>query len=263
VITAKVRWEAVKQLIEKEAGPVRAAQQISEGRNSEISVIIRTDTDTLFVKGRKTSHPQAWTQERERSINPSLGHIAPRLQWFASDGEWELLGFEYIPGKHADYSPGSPDIPKVTRVLLDLQQVSCPDIELKRAEQRWATYTETPELFAGACLLHTDWTPSNVLVSDRAYLVDWAWPTKGAGWIDPACLAVWLIASGHRPPVAEAWAAHIPSWKNAPAHALDEFASVQARMWVDIAAESSEPWKRNLAHAARRWAIHRELPHRQ
>jgi thiamine kinase-like enzyme len=258
VITGKVRWEAVKKLIEKEAGPIRSARQISEGRNSEISVIVHTDTGAVFVKGRRGSHAQAWTQKRERAINPSVRHISPCLKWSASDDEWELLGFEYISGRHADYSPGSPDIPKVVRTMLDLQQVACPDIELKQAEQRWAAYTQAPELFAGACLLHTDWNPGNVLVSDRAYLVDWAWPTKGASWIDPACWAVWLIASCHSPTTAESWAAHIPSWKTAPAHALDEFARTQARVWADIAAESSETWKENLARAARQWATHRD-----
>lgn len=72
--------------------------------------------------------------------------------------------------------------------------------------------------------------PGNVLVNGRAYLVDWAWPTRGAAWIDPACLAVWLIASGHSPYSAESCAARVPSWQSAPADALDEFARVQALM---------------------------------
>ena len=117
---------------------------------------------------------------------------------------------------------------------------------------------ESPWHWAGTCLLHTDWSPGNVLVGGRAYLVDWAWPTRGAAWIDPACLAVWLIASGHSPHSAESWAARIPSWQNAPAGALDEFARVQALMWAGIAADSSEPWTKNLARASRQWDAHRE-----
>jgi hypothetical protein len=258
VITGKADWATVKKLIETRTGPVRTAEQISDGRNSEISVIIHADTGMVFVKGRMTNHPQAWTQRREESINPSVCRISPRLLWSASDGEWELLGFEYTPGRHADYSPGSPDIMKVIQSLRELQQITCPNIDLKRAEQRWAVYTETPELFAGTCLLHTDWNPSNILVNDRAYLVDWAWPTKGADWIDPACLTVWLVASGHSPASAESWAARIPSWKRAPAYALDEFARSQALMWTGIAAESAEPWKEAITHAALQWATHRD-----
>ena len=90
-----------------------------------------------------------------------------------------------MPGAHADYSPGSLDIPKVIAALLQLQELTCPDIDLKQADQRWASYTSAPDLLVGTSLLHTDWSPGNVLVNERAYLVDWAWPTKGAAWIDP------------------------------------------------------------------------------
>ena len=258
MITGKANWEEARNLIEKETGPVRTVTELSEGRNSEISVIIRTDGDVTFVKGRKAGHPRAWTQERERIINPLVRHISPALKWSAVNANWDLLGFEYIPGAHADYSPGSIDIPKVITTLLQLQEITCPDIDVKQADQRWASYTSTPDLLVGTSLLHTDWSPGNVLVNGRAYLVDWAWPTRGAAWIDPACLAVWLIASGHTPRSAESWAAQIPSWQSAPASALDEFARVQALMWDGIAADSSEPWTRNLARASRQWASHRE-----
>ena len=258
MITGKASWEDARELIEKETGPIRAVTEVSEGRNSEISVIVRAGDDATFVKGRKADHPQAWTQERERIINPWVRHISPWLKWSSRDTEWDLLGFEYIPGARADYSPGSPDIPKVTRTLLQLQEISCPGIDVKRADQRWAAYTGTPELLSGNCLLHTDWSPGNILVNERAYLLDWAWPTRGAAWIDPACWVVWLIASGHDPRSAESAAARIPSWQYAPAPALDEFARVQAAMWAGIAAGSSESWTRSLARASGLWARHRD-----
>jgi hypothetical protein len=258
MIAGKADWGEARNLIEKETGPIRAVTEISEGRNSEISVIIRTDRDVTFVKGRKADHRQAWTQERERIINPLVRHVSPALKWSIVNADWDLLGFEYMPGDHADYSPGSLDIPKVMTVLRRLQEITCPGIEVKRADQRWASYTSSPDLLAGASLLHTDWSPGNVLVSERAYLVDWAWPTRGAAWIDPACLVVWLIASGHTPRSAEAWAAQIPSWQSAPADSLDEFARVQALMWEGIAADSSEPWTNNLARASRLWTRYRE-----
>lgn len=258
MITGKANWEEARNLIEEETGPIRAVTELSEGRNSEISVIIRTDSDATFVKGCRASHRQAWTQERERIINPLVRHISPALKWSTVNADWDLLGFEYIPGAHADYSPGSPDIPKVITVLLQLQEITCPDIDVKQADQRWASYTRAPDLLAGTSLLHTDWSPGNVIVNECANLVDWAWPTRGAAWIDPACLAVWLIASGHTPRSAESCTAQIPSWQSAPARALDEFARVQALMWDGIAADSSEPWTKNLAQASRQWASHRE-----
>lgn len=258
MITAKVSWEDVRKLIETQTGPIRTATPISEGRNSEISVIVRTDDDEFFVKGRHADHPQAWTQAREKAVNPSVRYIAPALKWSVEDAGWNLLGFEYLRGERANYSPGSKDLPKIVRTLRALQQIPCPDgVELKRAEDRWAAYTDKADLFAGDHLLHTDWTPGNVLINDRAYLVDWAWPTRGAGWIDPACWVVWLIAEGHEPHVAEEWGALVPSWDTAPPDGLEEFARVQAAMWEGIAAESSEPWTRQVARAARLWAMHR------
>lgn len=258
MITGKVNWEDVRKPVEKETGPIRTVKHVSEGRNSEISVIVRTDNEAIFVKGRKTDHPQAWTQDRERIINPYVRHISPRLKWSSSNDEWDLLGFEYIPGAHVNYAPGSADISKVLRTLRQLQEIPPPDIQMKQADQRWAAYTGTPGLLAGTNLLHTDWSPGNILVNDRAYLVDWAWPTKGAGWIDPACWSVWLIASGHTPDSAESWAARIPSWQNAPARALDEFARIQTLMWDGIAADSTEPWTKSLAQASRQWARYRD-----
>lgn len=257
MITGKADWEEVRPLIEKETGPIHHVTEISGGRNSEISVIVHAK-DSTFVKGRKSDHPQAWTQERERAINPVVRHVAPALKWSALSDEWDLLGFEYLPGFKVDYSPGSPDLAAVVSTMLDLQGTSCPDgVEVKHAEQRWAAYTDKPGLLAGGALLHTDWSPGNVLISDRAYLVDWAWPTRGAAWIDPACWLVWLIACGHSAVSAEQWAGRIPSFRGAPASVLDEFARVQGRMWGDIAGDSSEEWKASLAGASRAWAVHR------
>jgi hypothetical protein len=259
MINGKTDLEDVRELIEKEIGPFHVVKQVSDGLNSEVSAIVRTDDDITFIKGRKAGHPWAWTQERERAINPAVRHISPCLKWSVRNDTWDLNGFEYVPGRHADYSHGSADIPKVVSALQQLQEIPCPDVELKQADQRWASYTDTPELFTGTCLLHTEWTPGNVLVSRRAYLVDWAWPTRGAAWIDPACWIVWLIASGHTPRSAEQCAALIPSWQDAPARSLDEFARVQARMWAGIAAESSEPWTKSLAAASSLWSSHRDI----
>jgi hypothetical protein len=259
MINGKASVEDFRELIEKETGPFDVVRHVAEGRNSEVSVIIRAGDDPTFVKGLRADHPRAWTQQRERAVNPAVRHISPFLKWSVRNDTWDLNGFEHVPGRHADYSPGSRDIPKVVSTLRQLQEIACPDMEMKHAPQRWASYTDTPELFAGTFLLHTEWTPGNVLVSDRAYLVDWAWPTKGAAWIDPACWAVWLIASGHSPRSAENHAALIPSWQDAPEKSLDEFARAQARMWAEIAAESSEPWTKSLATASALWTSHRDI----
>jgi hypothetical protein len=257
MMNGKASLEEARELIEKETGPFRVIRHVAEGRNSEISAVIQAGDDITFIKGLKAGHPRAWTQERERAVNPAVRRISPALKWSARDDRWDLNGFECVPGHHADYTRGSADITRVAATLRQLQEIPCPDMEMKQATRRWASYTDTPELLDGTSLLHTEWTPGNVLVGDRAYLVDWAWPTKGATWIDPACWVVWLIASGHPPDSAEGCAAQLPSWRDAPGASVTEFARVQARMWAGIAAESTEPWTRSLATASARWASHR------
>ncbi|MFI9153034.1 protein kinase [Streptomyces sp. NPDC053367] len=137
-----------------------------------------------------------------------------------------------------------------------------PDDGSPHIEQRFAEYVDTPadaELLSGEALLHTDWHPDNVLiVSGAARLVDWAWPTRGAPWIDAACWVVWLVSAGHTVPDAEQWAATTSAWSSASRRALDVFASAQERLWVGIAADASDvAWIQGLAAAARKWAAYR------
>ncbi|MGH3850608.1 MAG: hypothetical protein ACRDRT_13045, partial [Pseudonocardiaceae bacterium] len=253
VMAARIDWENVRGLIEEQTGPVLAAEPATEGLNSEIAVTVRTSDGATFVKGLRSDHRRVWTQQREAEINPYVLHIAPRLRWHIETDGWNLLGFEHIPGRRVDYSSRSPDLPKVVHVMRRLGEIPCPALTIKQAEQRWSSYTDTPELFAGEHLLHTEWSPGNVVVNGAAQLVDWAWPTRGAGWIDPACWVVWLVASGHSPQSAEGWAARVPAWHAAPRGCLDAFARAQAGMWKGIAQDGPEPWTQRMSISARKW----------
>ncbi len=113
-------------------------------------------------------------------------------------------------------------------------------------------------IFAGTTLTHTDWMPDNVLISHgRAWLVDWAWATPGAGWIDPAFWLLRLVAHGHTIEQPEAHAGRMPEYAAAdPAH-LDVFARANVNMWSKIAGANPIPWAKTMAQAARAWAQHR------
>lgn len=256
-MTARSDWKDVRSLIEKHTGPVLAAEPVTEGLNSEIAVVVHTSLGAIFVKGLRGDHRWVRTQQREAEINPYVLQVAPRLLWHVETDGWNLLGFERVQGRRADYSPGSLDLPKVVQVIRQLGEIPCPDLPLKVAQQRWSSYTDAPELFAGDHLLHTEWNPGNVVINNVAHLVDWAWPTRGAAWIDPACWVVWLVASGHSLQSAEDWAAQIPAWHSAPRDSLDSFARVQAAMWEGIAQDGPESWAQRVAGAARQWAEHR------
>lgn len=125
--------------------------------------------------------------------------------------------------------------------------------ELKRTEQRWASYADegTADLFAGTTLLHTDLAPHNVLIDNRPHVIDWAWPTQGAAFIDPHVLAIRLMQAGHTAEQAVNWVSRVPSWRKAPRTALVAFSAASVRSWREIAQADPQPWKVAMAgHAA-------------
>lgn len=261
----RVSWEDLPEptrtAIAGHTGPIRQVRPVSTGMNSALAVVVDTDQGQVFVKGIRNDNPGVVAQEREAAINPHVRAVAPVVLWQLTDAEgWHVLGFEYVDGRVADYRPGSADLPLVLDTLRTLGNAVCPDLPtVKDAGKRWASYLDDSadvELFAGDALLHTDYNPDNFLVTThgRAYLIDWAWPTRGAAWIDPCCLLIRMIAAGHDPREAERSVSEVPAWRTASPRALDVFARACVRMWESIAEHDPQPWKQRMADAAREWA---------
>jgi hypothetical protein len=253
---------AVRDLVEARTGPVRAARTVTAGLNSQLAAVLDTENGPLFLKGLRTDHRGVARQRREAMINPCVLSLSPQLYWQAEGAGWNLLAFAYIPGaRHADYSPESADLPTVVRVINRLQQIRCPDLPVKRAEQRWAAYVDDDTdlaLLAGTTLLHTDFNPLNVLMTaDGAWIIDWAWPTRGAAFIDPACFLLRLMLGGHTAPQAEGWAAQFISWSTTPQEAIKVFAVACARLYDEIGCDDPQPWKKTLDAVAQDWALYR------
>lgn len=252
----------VRAAVGKHTGLVKGAKSAVSGFSSQIAVTLDTVNGRVFVKGMRQDHARAWTQQCEAVVNPHVVPIGPRLLWRVTADGWDLLGFEHLTGRSADFSPASTDIFLVVEAMAALGRIPCPDVELKDAGQRWGAYLDDPAdaaLFTGTALLHTDWNHTNALITgtDAVWLVDWAAATRGAAWIDPACWVVWLIFAGHAPSEAEQWAAKAPAWSTAPARALDLFAAAQARGWQRIADKHPHAWTHRLRDAAAQWAIYR------
>ncbi|MBB6170721.1 hypothetical protein HNR23_000781 [Nocardiopsis mwathae] len=263
--TQRQQWENLpneaRETVEAHMGRVIKAEPVEAGFNSGLAAILHTLNRSVFVKGLPVNDRKAWTQDREALIAPNVIDIAPRLLWRVQAGGWDLIGYEHIDGRHADYIPGSADLALVADALATLGKAVLPTAFPAKTEERWRAYVDTPRdlgRLAGNALLHTDLNPTNLLIAHgRAYVVDWAWPTRAAGWIDAAGWVVWLIVAGHDPAGAERHASAVPAWQHAHTSDLDLFARIQSRLWAGIAEDDPDPWAEGVALAAARWEEHR------
>ncbi|MBB5917289.1 hypothetical protein BJY24_006201 [Nocardia transvalensis] len=258
-------WEelpaATRAAVENLTGPVLRAESVIAGFSSHLATVIETAEGRIFVKGMRIDDPEVWTQHREAVLGPHVVPIGPRLRWQIAAAGWDLLGFEYVPGRFADYRIAG-DLAAAAAAMAALGRLACPpDLELKDAEVRWGAYLRDHAegaRFAGETLLHTDWNYSNVIMTDTgARLVDWPWATRGASWIDPGCWIVWLVFAGHEPAAAERWAARVPAWHRADDQDLRVFATALAAEWTATAGRNPNVWTIGLRDAARRWAAYR------
>ncbi|UWM52047.1 aminoglycoside phosphotransferase [Streptomyces carpaticus] len=249
-----------RSAVEHHTGPVLEAITASAGVNSGIAATLHTAAGRTFLKGVPANHPQARTQQREAAINPHLPAASPRVRFHLQAAGWDLIGYQHLTGRHADYAPGSPDLPHVADALGELQAMPCPaGVPVKDARARWQRYIDNAddaERFGGPALLHTDLAPHNMIITDRAHLIDWAWPTRGAAWIDPAVIILRLMEAGHSASAADTWARRFPSWSTAPRAAVAAFSRANARLWDEIARSDPQPWKKDMSRHAHDWVTY-------
>lgn len=180
----RLAWDdlpgSLKDAIEARTGCITSVRIANAGQNSPLAAIIETADGEVFVKGMPSGHRRVITQAREAAVAPLVKDISPALLWHFDEAGWNVLGYEYAPGRHADYPPGSPDLDRLVQLMGALSEIRVPDDPglFKRAEDRWKSYVDDPasaSVVAGPVLTRSDWTPDNVLISpDRAWLIDWA-----------------------------------------------------------------------------------------
>jgi hypothetical protein len=247
-------------LIETRTGPILEAERPPRGYTSDYTGIIRTASGRVFIKAARDPGRLTSSVEREAAVNPAVQHIAPPLLWQARGNGWIALAFQHVPGTHASFAPESADLPAVTRAIDRISQIALPPVAKDWRENRYDRYADgTKALLAGRTLLHGDINPDNLLVTadGEVTIVDWSWPTHGAAFIDPACLAVQLIAAGHAPAQAEGWAARCTAWQEAGPAAVDAFAAATLRMYQRFEQIDPEPWRKTMTAAAATWVDHR------
>ncbi|MFF8728122.1 protein kinase [Streptomyces sp. NPDC015171] len=257
---------AIRPLIREHTGPVAEIRRTAHGNSSDLTAIVECEKGPFFIKAvRDRPGGPRDSLIREREVDAALVHIAPPLLWDVEEDGWLVLGYEVVDGRSADFAPGSPDLPLVVDTVAQIGRVPLPAFARDWKEARWdrfAASSEEAELFRGDSLLHTDINPDNFLVGGhRAWAVDWAWPTVGAGFIDSALLVVQLIAAGHTPASAEKWATQLPAWHKAAPGAINAFAAANLRMYRAAAARKpDEDWLKAMVEACRAWADHRGVP---
>jgi hypothetical protein len=286
--------ETVRRAVEAECETVLHATAPEAGRNSMFAAVLDTENWPVFCKGVRTDDQQARAHRHEIRVNQHLREItaqAPRLLWTVETGGWLLAGYAFVPGRHADLAPGSPDIPAATgvvsRLAEKLTRSPMPDLTpLATKYQRFAGWEwlanqhadlldpwekqhldrlvqadrDITDALAGHSLVHGDVHELNLLVTDgQASLVDWAWARTAPAWVDAALLAIRLIAAGHHPADAErlvvtTWGMRQP---DTHATAVTTFVAATYGMWRRLAVEHPSPHRTGPVQAARRWTRHR------
>ncbi|MER5887759.1 aminoglycoside phosphotransferase [Streptomyces sp. NPDC001941] len=255
-----------------------ASEDVEHSAAAGLATLLTLDSGgAVFVKGQRARATPAadtvdcegedwwgpdWSPvnelDLEQAVNPHLPRSAPRVLWRVDVAGWSLLAFQGLPGRNADYTPGSPDLAPVADALAELGKLSAPGgVRLPTAWDRWGYYCDDTdqELLTGARLLHTDPASTNVLVdAERACLIDWSWAASGPTWIDATLWGMRLISTGgHSAEEAGTWASRIPGWSTADPRAVAVFARAEARRWRDLAAERVETAD-SIARCATAWA---------
>jgi len=244
-------------------GDVTDIQRTVRGCMSDLTAVVECEKGPVFIKAvRNRQGGRLDSLDRERLINPFVRPFSPELLWHSKAGEWAVLGFEVVKGRSADFAPGSADLPDVVDLIDHIGWLELPTVAAEWPESRWDRFAEgEASLFEGHSLLYTDINPDNLLIGEQAnWAVDWAWPTHGAAFIDPACLVLQLIGAGHSADAAEGWASGCSAWVGAEQKAVNAFAAANVRMYRSFAERKpDEEWLRAMLAAAEAWAQWRGL----
>jgi hypothetical protein len=229
----------------------------SSGDHAEIAATVTGESGKVFVKAASTELGVRSLRYELRASRAVELSCSPAVQWDFEAASWLVVGFEHCEGPHADLSPGSPDLDLLDGVLKELGETPAPDLS-------W--FSPTARLgfshlaMDGQMVIHTDLNPANLIVTPLGLrVVDWAYATRAAPWVELALLVQWLIGSGHTPEQAEEWLARHPAWTATNPEILDEFASRNALKWSSKAGQSTARWIHDLSVWATRWSAYRRM----
>lgn len=241
---------AVTEEIADRLGETRIAPAAS-GDHAEIAATVTGTSGPVFVKAARSDlgvRSLRYELQVGEALQPPR---SPAVLWqFDVDG-WLVAGFDHLDGPHADLSPASPDLNLLATAIKELADAPEPAIPLYNPQARLGFSHPAMD---GVSLIHTDLNPANLIVTGKGLrIVDWAYATKAAPWLELAMIVPWLIGSGHTPAQAEQWLAQFPAWNSVGEDVLDHFAHSNAAKWAAKAQTSSLPWVHDLADWTGQW----------
>ncbi|MGI5205975.1 hypothetical protein ACQEU6_30925 [Spirillospora sp. CA-108201] len=253
----------MREVIANQTGPIRQVETAPSGNHADIASTVIGEDETVFVKAARKhpdkDGPEVTSLRWEAKVNPFVRKFAPRLQWNAEAEGWLVLGFEHVPGRRPDYSPGSPDLDLVAEAVELLQTTPPPAVVDRPVTTRWAGIGGDVSPMAGTALLHTDINANNVIITpgETVYLVDWAFVSHGAAWVEMGQMIPWLLSAGHTPSSAEGWLSQFAAWREADPASIDQYARLHEAVWTHRHEKFPAAWMRPYLEDVRTWARYR------
>ena len=246
--------ESVTAEIAERVGGTIEVNPAPSGNHAEIASTVTGSTGKVFVKAASTEL-SVRSLRYELAATEAIDCYPPAVVWhFEVDG-WLVVGTEHLDGPHPDLSPGSPDLDGLALALKGLQETPARGGPWFTPQGRLGFAHPAID---GGTLIHSDLNPANLIVTAHGLrIVDWAYATKAAAWVELALLAQWLIGSGHTPEQTEDWLAQHSAWAATDSKVLDDFASRNAAKWSAKSRQSTEGWVHDLAVWTGEWAAHR------
>jgi hypothetical protein len=275
--------ESVRTAVQDSIGPVAGSTNLAAGQNNDLALRLDLPSGlSVFCKGVRGGGRRAMFLDNEITTNARTGGIAPAVLCGVELDDWKIAGFEFVPGRRANLSPGSADLDRIARTIDTMSTLAAGDtrpLSLRwRSTNWWRKLADKtpdmvrgwdmdaldhlsercPSLVTGDRLTHTDLHADQFLISDtQVRVIDWAFPAAAAPWVDATFLVIRLMLAGHHVAEAEAWARGVRCWADAPEQAVAAFAAYVAGMWSCWAVQNQEPDAVRRAEIARAYAAWR------
>ncbi|TLQ42239.1 hypothetical protein [Streptomyces marianii] len=257
----------VRLRLEDDLKPIGPPSLVADDFTPGLRVRFPTDDGTVFVKAIRSDSGPAASYRTEAAVSKVLpAGISPQLLISLECDGWVALAFHFHAGRHADLTPGSPDLQPVVDAVGRLHVPLTPN-PLPGAPH----ITTNPVLqeadhrrFPGDTLLHCDLGAKNLVIAEdgQIRIIRWARPHRGPAWIDTAFLIPQLILAGHTAQEAEKWVDQVPAYQQADKAAINLFAAALTGYWLSRAPQppSNRAHSRDrIIDAARAWVRHRSF----